>query len=107
MESRLDKASKISFSARRVLKVMFSSFEMTGEKISSISCSIRGLEEVKRLEKWEMKFPPISSLEDTQTVTPHPNDTQYCPLLAPPNQTFQEVTHLGTTLAEVRLTAEF
>jgi hypothetical protein len=33
--------------------------------------------------------------------------TQYCPLLAPPNQTFQEVTHPGITLAEARLTAEF
>jgi hypothetical protein len=33
--------------------------------------------------------------------------TQYCPLLAPSNQTFQEVTHSGTTLAEARLIAEF
>jgi hypothetical protein len=33
--------------------------------------------------------------------------TQYCPLLAPPNQTSQEVTHPGTALAEARLTAEF
>ena len=40
---------------------------MTGEKRSSIFYSIRGFEEVKRLEKWEMKFPPISSLEDTQS----------------------------------------
>jgi hypothetical protein len=36
-----------------------------------------------------------------------PPMTQYCPLLAPPNQTFQEVTHPGTTLTEARLTAEF
>ena len=40
-------------------------------------------------------------------VTSHPNDTQYCPLLAPLNQTSQEVTHPGTTLVEARLTAEF
>jgi hypothetical protein len=40
-------------------------------------------------------------------VTPHPNDIQYCPLLAPPNQISEEVTHPGTTLIEVRLTAEF
>jgi len=32
---------------------------------------------------------------------------QYCPLLAPLNQTTQEVTHRGTTLAEARLTAKF
>jgi len=31
----------------------------------------------------------------------------YCPLLAPPNQTFQEVTHPGTILAEARLIVEF
>jgi hypothetical protein len=37
-------------------------------------------------------------------VTSHPNDTQYCPLLAPLNQTSQEVTHPGTTPAEARLT---
>jgi hypothetical protein len=36
-----------------------------------------------------------------------PPMTQYCPLLAPPNQTSQEVTHPGTVLAEARLTAEF
>jgi hypothetical protein len=28
-----------------------------------------------------------------------PSTTQYCPLLAFPNQTSQEVTHLSTTLA--------
>jgi hypothetical protein len=33
--------------------------------------------------------------------------TQYCLLLAPPNQTSQEVTHPGSTLAEARLTVEF
>jgi hypothetical protein len=33
--------------------------------------------------------------------------TQYCLLLAPPNQTSQEVTHPGITLTEARLTAEF
>jgi len=33
--------------------------------------------------------------------------TQYYPLLAPPKQTFQEVTYLGTTLAKARLTVEF
>jgi len=33
--------------------------------------------------------------------------TQYCPLLAPPNQTSQDVTHSSITLAEARLTAEF
>jgi hypothetical protein len=42
-----------------------------------------------------------------EAVTSHPNDTQYCPLLAPLNQTSQEVTHPGTTPAEARLTAEF
>jgi hypothetical protein len=36
-----------------------------------------------------------------------PSMTQYCPLLAPPNQTSQKVTHLGIALAEARLTAEF
>jgi hypothetical protein len=40
-------------------------------------------------------------------VTPYPNDTQYCSLLAPPNQTSYEVTYSGTTLAEARLTIEF
>jgi hypothetical protein len=40
-------------------------------------------------------------------VTPHPNVTQYCSLLAPPNHISQEVTHPGITLTEVRLTAEF
>jgi hypothetical protein len=42
-----------------------------------------------------------------ESVIPHPNDKQYCPLLASPNQTSQEVTHPSTTLAEARLTAEF
>jgi len=37
---------------------------------------------------------------------PHPT-TQYCPLLAPPNQTSQEVTHSSTTLAKAHLTMEF
>jgi len=32
-----------------------------------------------------------------------PPMTQYCPLLAPPNQTSQEVTHPSTTLAKARL----
>jgi hypothetical protein len=36
-----------------------------------------------------------------------PKTTQYCPLLALPNQTSLEVTHLGTTLTKARLTAEF
>jgi hypothetical protein len=40
-------------------------------------------------------------------VTSHFNDTQYCLLLAPPNQTSQEVTHPSTTLAEAYLIAEF
>jgi hypothetical protein len=39
-------------------------------------------------------------------VTLHPNDTQYCLLSAPSNQTSQGVTHPGTTLTEARLTAE-
>jgi hypothetical protein len=42
-----------------------------------------------------------------RSVTSHPNETQYCPLLAPLNQTFQEVTYPGITLAEARLTAKF
>jgi len=41
------------------------------------------------------------------SVTTHPKTTQYCSLLALPNQTLQEVTHPGTTLIEARLTAEF
>jgi hypothetical protein len=36
-----------------------------------------------------------------------PPMTQYCLLLAPPNQTSQEVTHPGIALAEARLAAEF
>jgi hypothetical protein len=36
-----------------------------------------------------------------------PKTTQYCPLLAPLNQTSLEVTHLGTTLTKARLIAEF
>jgi hypothetical protein len=40
-------------------------------------------------------------------ITPHPNDTQYCPFFTPLNQTFQGVTHPGTTIAEARLTVEF
>jgi hypothetical protein len=43
----------------------------------------------------------------TTIVTSHPNDTQYCPLLATLNQTSQEITHPGTAPAEARLTAEF
>jgi hypothetical protein len=36
-----------------------------------------------------------------------PSTTQYCPLLSLPNQTSQEVTYPGTTLAEARLIAKF
>jgi hypothetical protein len=43
----------------------------------------------------------------TNFVTTHPQTTQYCPLLVPPNQTSQEVTHPGITLAKARLAAEF
>jgi len=32
---------------------------------------------------------------------------QYCPLLAPLNQTNNYVTHRGTTIAEARLTEKF
>ena len=40
-------------------------------------------------------------------VTLYPVDIQYCPLLAPPNQTSQKVTHhLDTTLTEARLIVE-
>ena len=48
-----------------------------------------------------------AGIAEAATVTPHPNDTQYCSLLASPNQTSQEVTHPSTTFAETRLTAEF
>ena len=44
---------------------------------------------------------------DGVTVTPHPNDTQYYPLLAPPNQTSRDVTHPSTTIVEVCLTVKF
>jgi hypothetical protein len=67
VEPRLVKASRIYFSVGEELKVTFSSSEMIGENKSRISFSIAGLEEVKRLEKWEIKLPPTSSLEDTQT----------------------------------------
>jgi hypothetical protein len=33
--------------------------------------------------------------------------TQYCLFFTLPNQTFQEVTHPSTTIAEARLTVEF
>jgi hypothetical protein len=46
-------------------------------------------------------FPFLSRCNDP------PQTTQYCTLLAPPNQTSYEITHLGTTLVEARLTAEF
>jgi hypothetical protein len=36
-----------------------------------------------------------------------PSMTQYCSLLALLNQTSQKIIHLGTTLAQVCLTAEF
>jgi hypothetical protein len=36
-----------------------------------------------------------------------PPMTQYCLLLAPSNQTSQEVTFPGTIIAEAHLTAEF
>jgi hypothetical protein len=45
--------------------------------------------------------------EEQNSCNDPPPMTQYCPLLTPSNQTSQEVTHLGTTLAEARLTAEF
>jgi len=53
--------------------------------------------------------PPISGWE--MALIPFCNNpppmTQYCLLLAPPNQASKEVTYLGTTLAEARLTTEF
>jgi hypothetical protein len=49
----------------------------------------------------------IVYLTQKQYVTSHPNDTQYCPLLALLNQTSQEVTHPGTAPTEARLTAKF
>jgi hypothetical protein len=60
---------------------------------------LHGLVHASPISGWTMALIPF--------VTPHPNDTQYCPLLAPPNQTSQKVTHPDTTLAEARLTAEF
>jgi hypothetical protein len=48
----------------------------------------------------------LGAMEDVECNNP-PQTTQYCSLLAPPNQTSQEVTHPGTTLAEARLTADF
>jgi hypothetical protein len=45
-------------------------------------------------------------LLDSNCNSPPPM-TQYCPLLAPLNQTSQEVIHPGTTLAKARLTVEF
>jgi hypothetical protein len=56
-----------------------------------------------------LPFIPLKALTldwPIKIVRSHPNDIQYCPLLAPINQTSQEVTYLGTTLAEARLTAE-
>jgi hypothetical protein len=66
VEPRLVKASKISASSGIEHKMTFSSIEITGENKSNVSVSIVGFEEVKRFEKWEMKLPPMSSLEDTQ-----------------------------------------
>jgi hypothetical protein len=53
-------------------------------------------------------LPHLRLGNDSDTIcNDPPQTTQYCPLLAPPNQTFQEVTHPGSSLAEVRLTVEF
>ena len=60
---------------------------------------LHGLVHAPPISGWAMALIPF--------VTPHPNVTQYCPLLAPPNQTSQEVTHPSTTIAEACLTAEF
>jgi hypothetical protein len=60
---------------------------------------LHGLVHVSRISGWAMALIPF--------VTSHPNDTQYCPLLAPRNQTSQEVTHPDTTLAEACLITEF
>ena len=60
---------------------------------------LHGLVHAPPISGWAMALIPF--------VTPHPNDSQYCPLLAPLNQTSQEVTHPGTTFAEARLTVEF
>jgi hypothetical protein len=63
------------------------------------------------MEEFDVAISQIWTLSNhlgpTASVTSHPNDTQYCPLLAPLNQTSQEVTHPSTTSAEARLTAEF
>jgi hypothetical protein len=40
-------------------------------------------------------------------ITPHPNDTQYCTLLALPNQNSQGITYPDTTIAKAHLTAKF
>jgi hypothetical protein len=63
--------------------------------------------------RWQPKWacarsPHLRLGNDSDTICNDlPSMTQYCPLLAPRNQIFQEVTHPGTTLTEVRLTAEF
>jgi hypothetical protein len=58
--------------------------------------NLHGLVHVPPISGWAMALIPF--------LIPHPNDTQYCLLLTPPNQTSQEVTHPSTTLAKARLT---
>ena len=60
-----------------------------------------------RIFKSQIRFNTVVLYDTAYAVTPNSNDIQYCPLLAPRNQTSQGVTHPSTTLAETRLTAEF
>ena len=59
---------------------------------------LHGLVYAPPISGWTMALIPF--------VTSYLNNTQYCPLLAPRNQTSQEVTHPGTTLAKAYLTAK-
>jgi len=54
---------------------------------------------------YTLSHPRLSNSSDTIYNDP-PQMTQYCLLFALPNQTYQEVTHPGTTLTEARLIAE-
>jgi hypothetical protein len=62
---------------------------------------------VERFADADWKSKKQTVVARSSAITPHPNDTQYCPLLAPPNQTSQGVTHPDTTFVEAFLIVEF
>ena len=105
-------SSPISLQENVIIKIANAAFKAKASKqgFSKVRSSARmiagssAIAESSNNKKDRLRSITVSS---TGSITPHPNDTQYCPLLAPLSQTSQKVTHPGTTLTEARLTAEF